>query len=409
MQFIQGKHGENMKGDDHMQVLSEKEIEDILVLHPELIESGLTLLKRQGQLENRRTDLMFKDSKDQILLVELKKGVVSEDDIAQIEDYVQRINKLKKGTNRGMIIGQLIPSSIQLLCEERKIEWKEINVADLYEYLQRHNNDLLNQFFFTDKLNEKAKEVKTLSFHDYLNATSPFGVPYTSYQFFKPNDASPELSENNQENQIVADEIKEIILNMEFNRKLFNGDVQVIRKPDTQPRWVVKTKDGSWQGYVIDYLLYIEDNQQPVPCELYLGTIGYRGNPKAIFIDEKSRFIVLDIGKGKEKVSSQYGFHKYLNTKRRALFPYYELKFNAIGTPRENWGNIYYSLNEYGYIVKESEDKKSNLLWIGEIELGKETTEIGVANLIEALFATTVVKSHYMKVGKGISFEFLSN
>jgi len=391
-----------------LQVLSEKEIEDIIVLHPELIESGLILLERQGQLENRRTDLMFMDSNNQLLLVELKKDVVTEEHVDQIEDYIQKMNNLKKGKIRGMIIGQLISPSIQLMCKQRKIEWKEINVADLYTYLQEHNSELLNQIFFVEKLHEKAKEVKTLSFHDYLDATSPFGGPYTSYQFFRPKDASPELSEDKQENQLVADEIIEIILSLDFNRELFNGKVKVMRKPDSEARWTVKTKDGSWQGNIVDYLLYIGNNQQPITCELYVGTIGYRGNPKSTFADEKSRFIVLDIGRGKHKTSTQYGFHKYLQTKQRALSPFYELKFNATGVPKENWGKIYSLLNKFGYSVRESEDKKSNLLWLGDIELDKEATETEIANLIEGLFATTIVKSHFLKEGKGISFEFLT-
>ncbi|AXI08243.1 hypothetical protein CUC15_04360 [Oceanobacillus zhaokaii] len=390
-----------------MQILSEREIEDILVLHPELIESGLTLLERQGQLENRRTDLLFKDSNNQILLIELKKSVVLEEHVEQIDDYMRKINNLHKGQNRGMILGQLIPPSIQQLCDQRQIEWKEITIEDIYTYLHQHDNELLDKIFYAEKLTEKPNEVQTLSFHNYMNATSsPLGGPYTTYQFFMPKDASLELSEDKQENQKVADEIKESILSLEFNRKLFNGNVMVMRTPETEPSWSVKAK-GAWQGYTIDYLLYISSNSQPIPCELYLGTIGYRGNPRAVYLDEKSRFIQLGIGKGKQKVTTQYGYHKYLKTKQRALFPFYELKFPR-SIPKENWEKIYYKLNEYGYTVRKSEAKESQLLWIGEIALdhGEKTNQ--VANLIEALFATTIVKSHYMREGKGISFEFLS-
>ena len=56
------------------------------MLHPELIENGLTLLGRQQQLENRRTDLTFKDNLNRFLIVELKKDVVLEEHVTQIED-----------------------------------------------------------------------------------------------------------------------------------------------------------------------------------------------------------------------------------------------------------------------------------------------------------------------------------
>ncbi len=391
-----------------MQILSEREIEDILVLHPELIEDGLILLGRQEQLENRRTDLTFKDKNDRLLLIELKKDIVSEEHVEQIQDYINRLNRSHIGKLRGMLIGQIIPLSIQLLCEEKSIEWKEIDAEKIYAYLQEQNHDLHDQIFFSKKLHKKSKEVGQLGFHDYINETSPFGVPYTSYQFFKPIDASPELSIDNEANQYVADLFREMILEIDFNRTMFNGEIKVIRKQDETPRWVVKTKDGSWQGYVMDYLLYTKDAQQPISCELYLGTIGYRGN-KPTFNDGKSRFIVLDIGKGKQKATTQYGFHKYLRTEKKALYPFYELKFNSVGIPKISWGKIYHSLEQFGYYVRDSEDQKTKLLWVGDIELNKSDSETEVGNLIEALFATTIVKAHFKKEGTGIPFNFLDN
>ncbi len=391
-----------------MQVLSEREIEDILVLHPELVEDNLTLLGRQEQLENRRTDLTFKDRMGRLLLVELKKDIVQEEHVEQIEDYLRNLKKSYYGELRGMLIGQVIPTSIQFLCNQKNIEWKEIRIDNIYTYLQKRNSELLDQIFFSEKLHKKAKEVKSMDFQEYLNETSPFGVPYTSYQFFKPIDASPELSDDNQANQMVADQFKDMILKIQFERTMFNGSIKVIRKPDSKARWVVKTKDGAWQGFVLDYLLYMEGKLQPIHCELYLGSIGYRGN-KPTFKDGKSRFIVLDIGKGKQKATTQYGFHKYLRTEGKALYPFYELKFNAVGIPKVNWEKIYYSLEHFGYYVRDSEDKKSKLLWIGDIELGREDSEKKVGDLIESLFATTIVKAHYKKEDKGIKFDFLSN
>ena len=142
-----------------MQILSEKEIEDILVLHPELIEDQLTLLGRQEQLENRRTDLTFKDNKGRLLLVELKKGIILEEHVNQIEDYIHKLKKSFVGELRGMLIGQVVPPSIQLLCSQKNIEWKEIAVEDIYVYLQKNNSNLLNQIFFSEKLHEIMEPV----------------------------------------------------------------------------------------------------------------------------------------------------------------------------------------------------------------------------------------------------------
>lgn len=79
---------------------------------------------------------------------------------------------------------------------------------------------------------------------------------------------------------------------------------------ELQPKWSVTAK-GAWQGYIVPYKL--NSKQHSIPCEIYLGTIGYRGN-KSTFADERSRFLVTRIGKGKKQITTQYGFHKYLNT-----------------------------------------------------------------------------------------------
>jgi RecB family endonuclease NucS len=76
-----------------MYILSEKEFVDLLVIHPELIEEGLVLLERQGQLGNRRTDLIFADNDGNLSLTELKRDIITIESVEQILDYR---NSLKK-------------------------------------------------------------------------------------------------------------------------------------------------------------------------------------------------------------------------------------------------------------------------------------------------------------------------
>lgn len=389
-----------------MQVLlSEKEIEDVLTMHPSLIEEGLTLLQRQGQLENRRFDLLFTDVKGRILLVELKKGIVIEEDVAQIVDYMKKMSVLQTEKIRGMLIGQSIPTSIKQLCGLHQIECKEITTEDIYTYLQNFDDNGLQRTFFENKL-PTASHYQTINFHEYMQATaSPFGGPYTTYQFFKPKDASPYLSESKTENRSCADEFIQRILGLHFHKELFNSQIKLKRKSACEPRWSV-TAGGAWQGYIVDYLLRTKADQPPIPCEIYMGTIGHRGNPRAVYDDEKSRFIQLRVGKGKQSVTTQYGFHKYLKTEERSLIPYYEIKLPT-SIPMENREEIYNKLSYYGYTIKSSEDKKSQLLWIGDVSLKDEIVDEGIENLIEALFAITIVKSHVMENGRGIMFDFL--
>ena len=388
-----------------MYILSEKEFEDILVIHPELIEEGLTLLERQGQLENRRTDLIFSDKNEDILLTELKKDIITIENVEQIKDYLIKMKKHVNKKIRAMLIGQEIPHDIQNICFANNIEWKEIKVEELFNYLNEKNPNLSQSIFIEGKLHQEALKKTKLSFQEYLNATlSPFGSPYTSYQFFKPKDASPYLSENNVENLVVANEFMDIIKSYAFNRFLFQGKIHIKRMECSSPKWDVGGKGASWQGYVIKYEL--KCSQHTIPCEIYLGTIGSRGN-KPIYADEKSRFLEMRIGKKNKQIKTQYGFHKYLNTDKKELLPYYELKFNPRGLPQKYWNEVYRILNDYGYLIKDSDGKKSTKkLWLGEISLTGDRDE-QVGNLIEGLFAITILKAHYKGNKKGYEFNFL--
>ncbi|WP_174733173.1 endonuclease NucS domain-containing protein [Mesobacillus harenae] len=385
-----------------MYILSEKEFEDILVIHPELIEDGLVLLERQGQLENRRTDLIFADKDSNLLLTELKRDIITMESVEQILDYRGRLKKQVDKNIRAMLIGQEVPGDIQDICLSNNIEWKEIRTEELFNYLMENDPNLYQSIFIEGKLYKEAVGVPRLSFQDYLNATSsPLGGPYTSYQFFAPIDASPGLSNNNKENQLVANEFMNLIKNHHFNRRLFQGIVH-IKRLDEPPEWSVTAK-GAWQGYVVHYKL--TSNQRSIPCEIYLGTIGYRGN-KSTFADEKSRFLVTRIGKGKKQITTQYGFHKYLNTNKKELLPYYELKFNAKGLPKKYWDDVYRLLNDNGYQVEDLNGKNNKILWLGKIGLSEDSDQ-QVGNLLKGLFAITILKAHYKGKEKGYVFDFL--
>ncbi|MBM7652497.1 endonuclease NucS domain-containing protein [Neobacillus cucumis] len=391
-----------------MHILSEKELEDILVIHPELIEDGLTLLDRQAQLESRRTDLTFFDKDKNILLVELKKDIVTLENVEQITDYVKRLKGKVNKRIRGMLIGQEIPQLIQDICKQSNIEWKEITMQSLFHFLQNEDQDLYKSIFIKGKLHKKAISIPKMSFQEYLNETSPFGVPYSSYQFFKPVDASPELSDDSQNNQRVADAFNKLIMGLNFNRSLFRQQIKITRNQEQPPKWN-ENGNGSWQGFVIPYTLSSADFPNGLPCEVYLGTIGYRGN-KTTFADEKSRFIVVKVGTRTNQMTTQYGFHKYLRTDKKALLPFYELKFNSKGLPKDLWDSMYETLNNYGYFVKDSADKKSSkILWIGDIALDDLYVEEKISNLLEALFALTIVKAHYKGIEKGLNFNVLKN
>jgi hypothetical protein len=386
------------------QILSEKEIEDILVLHSEILEDGLILLDRQTQLENRRTDLLFVDKEGSILLIELKKGTIDPTHVEQIEDYILRMKKTYKKPFRAMLVGQQVSQNISEICLQKGIEWKEITVEHLFNYLKAQDSNLFNDLFILDKLNERASKIEGITFHEYIKATSPYGIPYSSYQFFKPIDASPELSDDPRRNMEVANSIFKHLLDATLEIPMFNDKV-LFRRTTENPYWSSKAK-GAWKGRVIPYELAIISTAERIPCRLYLGSIGYRGN-KPIFTDETSRFAVFYVGTTKNEMMTQYGIHKYLRTDHDAICPYYELRFNSKGIPPSIQSNIFSTLEKYGYRVTEIDKSSNKLLWFGEVNLKAINISAQINNFLETMFALTILKAHF-NTTKSYSFSFLA-
>ena len=83
----------------------ERHLEDILVKHPEYIESGLIFIQRQVKLNNRKIiDLYFKDKHGNDLFVELKRRGFKNSDIKQILNYYMALKHAKESNVRLLVV-----------------------------------------------------------------------------------------------------------------------------------------------------------------------------------------------------------------------------------------------------------------------------------------------------------------
>lgn len=82
----------------------EKDLENYIVANPEIIESGLTLVKQQYSTPVGIIDILFKDSQGKYLVVETKKGLESDKVIGQISRYVGYLEHAENKSTRGLII-----------------------------------------------------------------------------------------------------------------------------------------------------------------------------------------------------------------------------------------------------------------------------------------------------------------
>jgi RecB family endonuclease NucS len=112
---------------------SESDIEEVLARHPELLEDGLTLVGRQVSVGKLRVDLLYRDRLGDILVVELKKGVIKREHVGQIMDYAGSLYDGKPV--RLMLLSNRVPPSFQRSLEYHGIEWREISEEQLRPFL----------------------------------------------------------------------------------------------------------------------------------------------------------------------------------------------------------------------------------------------------------------------------------
>ena len=65
----------------------EKHLEDWIEVDPDLLQNGLTIVGRQIKVEGGIIDLLALDPRGQLAVIEIKKGMLDRDTIAQVIDY----------------------------------------------------------------------------------------------------------------------------------------------------------------------------------------------------------------------------------------------------------------------------------------------------------------------------------
>ena len=119
--------------------ISEKQFEDILAANPVLIEDGLKLEGRQVTVHGRRMDLLFRDSFNRRLIVELKAGPVKDQHIGQILAYEGMLLTADDPSLRVMLIGNRVPPNIQKALDHHGIAWREISLPMLRNYMKERS------------------------------------------------------------------------------------------------------------------------------------------------------------------------------------------------------------------------------------------------------------------------------
>jgi len=123
--------------------MNEKKFEDILCKFPELIEDGLTFKDRQVIIKGKRVDILFVDRHEQKLIVEIKKGAIRREHIAQLLDYEGEFLTPDDPNIRVMLVGNRVPENLRRSLDHHGFEWKEIAVMSLINFLKEKGDEKL--------------------------------------------------------------------------------------------------------------------------------------------------------------------------------------------------------------------------------------------------------------------------
>lgn len=120
----------------------EADLQVLLAATPEVIETGLTLIRREYPTAVGPVDLLCRDSSGQTVAIEIKRrGEI--DGVEQLTRYLECLHAdTSLGKIRGIFVAQTIKHQARVLAESRNIGWCEVD----YDELRGKRTDELKLF-----------------------------------------------------------------------------------------------------------------------------------------------------------------------------------------------------------------------------------------------------------------------
>ena len=120
----------------------ELELQRLLAEHPDSLEEGMTLIRREYPTPIGPVDLLCRDADDATVAVEVKRrGEI--DGVEQLTRYLDFLNRDDAlSPVRGLFVAQIVKPQARTLAEDRDIAWREVD----YEQLVGADSDVLRLF-----------------------------------------------------------------------------------------------------------------------------------------------------------------------------------------------------------------------------------------------------------------------
>ena len=126
----------------------EKDIENLIARYPDefLPNSGLILEKRQFRVRGRIIDIIFSDKHGRVIVVEVKRGILSRDAAGQIMEYYGLLKEEYPNQIIELILcANVIPHERRTFLERAGIECKELGVSFIQEIAKKYYYHFLDE------------------------------------------------------------------------------------------------------------------------------------------------------------------------------------------------------------------------------------------------------------------------
>jgi len=135
----------------------EKDIENLIALYPEefFSKAGFKLIGQQVNLGGRFADIVFNDTHNRMIIVEVKRGILTRDASGQIVEYYGLLKQINPDSFIELILcANIIPHERKIFLENAGIECKELGLSLISNIAKKYNYKFLDDF--KDK---KTKEI----------------------------------------------------------------------------------------------------------------------------------------------------------------------------------------------------------------------------------------------------------
>lgn len=116
-------------------LMDEKELYQVILRHPEMIEEGLRITSSQKEIGEGIADFSAVDVKGNYVLVEVKKDPVGPDAVRQLYKYVSDLRKTSP-TVRGILVSPSIKKAARSLLTALNLEFNALDLRECAAILE---------------------------------------------------------------------------------------------------------------------------------------------------------------------------------------------------------------------------------------------------------------------------------